>query len=196
MPLLSSSIGEIKPHYDVVVVGSGYGGGIAASRLARAKKRVCVLERGKELLPGDFPDTYGKVARESQVSLPGRVPGPDHLGPRTALYDFHVNEKMNVVVGCGLGGTSLINAGITMRPDPRIWDDPRWPSALREDGGARVEEGFRRALEMLRPTLFPDHLPKPAKLTALELAGRALGEKVARVPLSIAFEAGRAPRPR
>lgn len=192
MPLLSSSIGEIKPHYDVVVVGSGYGGGIAASRLSRAKKRVCVLERGKELLAGDFPDTYAKFARETQVSFPADVPGPDHYGPRTALYDFQVNEKMNVVVGCGLGGTSLINAGITVRPDARIFADPRWPAALREDP-ALLEEGFRRAEEMLRPTVYPDHLPKPAKLIALESAGRAIGEKVARVPLSIAFEAGLSP---
>jgi cholesterol oxidase len=125
VPLLSSSIGEIKPHYDVVVVGSGYGGGVAASRLARAKKRVCVLERGKELLPGDFPDTYAKFAKETQINLPASVPGPEHIGPRTALYDFHVNDKMNVVVGCGLGGTSLINAGITMRHLHRGLRPPR-----------------------------------------------------------------------
>ena len=49
---------QIKEIYDVVVVGSGYGGGIAASRMARAGKKVCLLERGKEFLPGDFPDTH------------------------------------------------------------------------------------------------------------------------------------------
>ena len=43
--------------YDVVVIGSGYGGGISASRLARAGRSVCLLERGKEFLPGEFPDT-------------------------------------------------------------------------------------------------------------------------------------------
>ncbi len=48
MKYISSSITEIKRHYDVVVIGSGYGGGIAASRMARAGKTVCLLERGKE----------------------------------------------------------------------------------------------------------------------------------------------------
>lgn len=192
MPLLSSSIGAIKPHYDVVVVGSGYGGGIAASRLARAKKRVCVLERGKELLAGDFPDTYAKFSQETQISLPAEALGPEHYGPRTGLYDVRLDEKMNVVVGCGLGGTSLINAGITVRPDARLFDDPRWPVALRNDP-ALLEEGFRRAEEMLRPEVYPDHLPKPAKLIAIEAAGRAIGEKVSRVPLSIAFESGLSP---
>ena len=54
---LSSQIEAMKSNYTVVVIGSGYGGGISASRLARAGQKVCVLERGKEFLPGEFPDT-------------------------------------------------------------------------------------------------------------------------------------------
>ena len=60
MARLASPIDQLKPHYTVVVVGSGYGAGIAASRLARAKAKdkseitVCVLERGKEFQPGDL----------------------------------------------------------------------------------------------------------------------------------------------
>ena len=72
----SSPIEDLRPHYTVVVIGSGYGGGIAASRLARAGQQVCVLERGKEFLPGEYPDTELEALPEVQVRLPDQVIGP------------------------------------------------------------------------------------------------------------------------
>ncbi len=56
MRRLSKPFSELKLRYDVVVVGSGYGGGVAASRLDRAGTKVAVLERGREFAIGDFPD--------------------------------------------------------------------------------------------------------------------------------------------
>lgn len=47
-PKLSSQFESMKSEYDVVVVGSGYGAGVAASRMARAGKSVAVLELGRE----------------------------------------------------------------------------------------------------------------------------------------------------
>jgi NADPH-dependent 2,4-dienoyl-CoA reductase/sulfur reductase-like enzyme len=47
-PRLSKPVELLRPTYDVVVIGSGYGGGVAASRLARGGQSVCLLERGKE----------------------------------------------------------------------------------------------------------------------------------------------------
>lgn len=119
MDRLSRPAGSIKAHYDVVVVGSGYGGAIAASRLARAGQEVCVLERGRELQPGEYPNTKLSLLRETQTDLPLA-----HLGSPTALFDLRYNEDINVVAGCGLGGTSLINSGASLRADPRIFEDP------------------------------------------------------------------------
>jgi len=58
---LSSPLDAIRSAYDVVVVGSGYGGGVTASRLARAGLKVCVIERGREFLTGEFPARLPEV---------------------------------------------------------------------------------------------------------------------------------------
>ncbi|KAJ8026485.1 hypothetical protein HOLleu_31316 [Holothuria leucospilota] len=80
---LSSPLGNIKARYDVIVIGTGYGGSIAASRCARAGQRVCVLEKGKEWLPGDFPETEFKAIKEVQMTVKGKK---DLVG--RSSYDF------------------------------------------------------------------------------------------------------------
>src|SRR5215472_16331199 len=101
---LASPFELMKDRYRVVVVGSGYGGSIVASRLARAGQEVCVLEQGRELQPGEYPTTLAEAGPELQVDMP-----EFHLGSRTGLYQVVVNPDVNVFKGCGLGGTSLVN---------------------------------------------------------------------------------------
>ena len=148
---LSAPIGEIDDGYDVVVVGSGYGGAVAASRLSRAGRSVCVLERGKELHPGEYPATGLAAARELQLDLPG-----GHVGPRTGLYDLRVGEGISVFVGCGLGGTSLVNANVALQADRRVFDDPCWPAQLRDDLDKGLDDGYGKAFGMLRPNPVPN----------------------------------------
>src|SRR5213593_2876596 len=185
IPRIGSPLERMRPHYTVVVVGSGYVGAIAASRLARAGQSVCLLERGQELRPGEFPDTAGEAVRETQLDLP-----TGHVGSRTSLYDIRVNDDINVFMGCGLGGTSLVNANVALRPDPRVYDDVRWPRALRADVPTRLADGFRRAEEMLKPNPYPADQPPLAKLRALERSGRAVGQPATRVPINVTFADG------
>jgi cholesterol oxidase len=58
MKRLSLPVSALKSVYDVVVIGSGYGGSITASRMARAGKKVCLFERGREILPGEYPNEF------------------------------------------------------------------------------------------------------------------------------------------
>ncbi|MDQ3764000.1 MAG: alpha/beta fold hydrolase [Actinomycetota bacterium] len=182
MTRLSSPIEDLKDHYEVVVVGSGYGGAIAASRLARAGRQVCLLERGKELQPGEYPDTGPEALAEMQIDFPHR-----HVGSRTALYDMRVNDDLNVVLGCGLGGTSLINANVSLRADPRVFDGPHWPEALRADLETLMEDGYRRAEEMLKPTPLPDSVVSLKKLEALADSSTVLPGRFNRVPINVTF---------
>lgn len=181
MQRLSSPHNEIKDTYDVVVVGSGYGGGIAASRMARAGKKVCVLERGKEFLPGDFPDEMDEALCEVQINS-----ATGHIGGRTALFDFNRNKDMNVLVGCGLGGTSLINANVSLKAEDRIFNDSVWPDEIRSDG--LIQQGYERAKAMLLPALYPRNAPKLPKLQALEESAQAMGAKFIRTPINVNFD--------
>lgn len=186
MPRVSIPLADIKPHYTVVVVGSGYGGAIAASRMARAGQSVCLLERGKEWRPGEYPDTEREAMQEMQADTPAA-----HVGSRLGLYDFRFNDDLNVFVGCGLGGTSLVNANVSLKAEPRVFDDPRWPAPVRDDG--LLEAGYGQACEMLKPVPYPegsDGFPPLPKLEALKRSAEALGGKFSRPPINVTFRAG------
>ena len=102
--------------FDVVIVGTGYGGSVAAAELAktRGNRRVCVLERGREHLPGSFPSRMAELAGHVRFSTQGsRHP----RGRREGLFDVRVGEDLCALVANGVGGGSLINAGVMALPD-------------------------------------------------------------------------------
>lgn len=178
MARLARPASELRSRYDAVVVGSGYGGGVAALRLARMGLSVAVLERGREIVPGEFPTTAAGVRRELQTCLGGiRSGAPD------GLFDLRIGPDGAVLGGCGVGGTSLISAGICLAPDMLLLEDACWPAALRADHYLAV--GFHRARAMLCPEPLPD--ADCERLSALERSGAAIGRAVGRLPLHIAF---------
>ncbi len=185
-PTLSRPHGDMAARYDVVVVGSGYGGAIAASRLARADRSVCVLERGREIPAGDFPETAASAAWQLQVRR-----GARRFGRATGLFDLRAGDDLSVVVGCGLGGTSLINAGVALRPKPWVYDE-RWPAELRgEDVGPdELAPYFERAERMLGSTPYPDTWQEPTKLAVLRQAAEAIDDTVTRPPINVTFTDG------
>lgn len=184
MKRISSDLTNISDTpYDVIVIGSGYGGSIAASRLARAGKRVCLLERGREILPGDFPDTLLEATEEMQVTLPDT-----HIGSEIGLFDIHVQEQQNVVVGCGLGGTSLINANVALPPTLEVLADPVWPEEIRTDHDTLLQQGYGRAAEMLKPIAYPSNYPVVNKLKAHRKSAKYLSASFSRPPINVTFD--------
>ena len=177
---LSRSLEFVRDRYDVIVVGSGYGGGVAASRLSRAGKKIAVLERGREVLTGQFPTRFSDLKNEMQVT--GKRL---RTGPSSALFDVRLGDDMHVLVGCGLGGGSLINAGVALQPDARVFADRRWPGQVAQDG--LLEEGFRRARRWLQPQSDP-RAAEYTKYRTLQAAGSALGYDIVAPTVTVSFD--------
>jgi cholesterol oxidase len=141
---LARSHDELNAKYDVVVIGSGYGGGAAALRLASwqrngAKKSVCVLERGREWRAGDFPEEPWDLA--SKLRAPWDANG---------LFEFHMGSDIDVVTGNGLGGTSLINANVMIQPEASVFREKGWPATL-----PNLAPYYARAREVIAPNPHP-----------------------------------------
>jgi cholesterol oxidase len=177
---LARQLDKIDRHYDVVIVGSGYGGGVAASRLARAGKRVAVLERGREFVTGEFPSRFPEMRNEMRVT--GKRMS---LGSQTGLYDVRLGEDMHVLVGCGLGGGSLVNAGVALRPDDRVFADAVWPGQVRQDG--LLDEGFRRARQWLQPARDPQ-AEAQIKFQSLAQATRGMPGRTVAPEIVVSFD--------
>ncbi|HRD76153.1 MAG TPA: GMC family oxidoreductase N-terminal domain-containing protein, partial [Hyphomicrobiaceae bacterium] len=177
---LAKPVGSLAARYDAVVIGSGYGGGVAASRLSRMGLKVAVLERGREWLPGEFPSSVLAAQREF------RMTGAKlSIGSPTALFDLRLGDDVHVLQASGVGGTSLINANVCLVPDARVIEDHIWPEGVRTNHWLQV--GFRRARDMLQPATLPA-ASTPLKLKALEKAAKSVSSVAERIPLHITFE--------
>ncbi|MDB5955644.1 GMC family oxidoreductase N-terminal domain-containing protein [Ramlibacter sp.] len=132
--------------WDVVIVGSGYGGAMAAAELAGLHGEngqplsVCVLERGREYAPGMFASSLGELPAHVRAH---RGTHDGAIGRPEALLDLRIGEDVTALVANGLGGGSLINAGVMETPAPA---DRRWPEALRRDLDDADFDAVRQAL--------------------------------------------------
>jgi cholesterol oxidase len=182
MVAVARTVSEAMAHYDAVVIGSGYGGGVAASRLARMGLRVAVLEQGRHWRPGDFPTTT--KARRKATRLTGRA---WKLGDPAGLYYLSVGKGLTVFGASGLGGGSLINAGVVLRPDLGRLRKSGWPEAVVSDG--LLVEGLARAEAMLGvgPVPGPERF---AKFAGMRRAGEACGRSVQLPSMTISHRPG------
>lgn len=140
--------GGKKIVHDVAVVGSGYGGAVAALRLAQRGFEVLVLERGEEYLPGEFPNDIANLPKHIRVERWNHDP----IGYESGLFDLRIGENAGVLVGNALGGTSQINANVAMRPDHRVFENGKWPDAIKRDSSKGLLDAHfdqaRRTLEV------------------------------------------------
>src|SRR5664280_2044707 len=174
--MLSTPWAQRKNKYDFVIIGSGYGGAIAAARLAAAnlnpKPSVCILERGKERQPGEFPETLADVVGEARSSA-------NPLG----LFELLTHPDISVIKGSGLGGTSLINANVAIEPDREVFEQFHWPAEIAFD---ELQPYYQRAREVLAPSVHPRAM-QLAKVQALNRRAQEMGTTVEALTIAVNF---------
>ena len=102
--------------YDVVVIGSGFGGSVAALRLAEKGYKICVLEAGARFEDKDFPKTSWRLSKfifAPRLGLKG-------------IQRIHKLPDVFILCGAGVGGGSLVYANTLYQPSDEYFNDPQW----------------------------------------------------------------------
>ena len=177
-----------QPDFDVLVIGSGYGGAICAARLAARRKpgvKIGVLERGREWVPGTFPSSLANFRPFSRHSSWLRAQlATNPLG----LFGFYNQGDVTVVNGSGLGGSSLINCEVVIETEEDVFRQAAWPEELRAKSVLRPY--YDRARRVLAPQRTPeDRFPPKLKAhlgTATVLAAQGTWPAGVAYPVGLA----------
>ena len=105
--------------FDVIVIGSGFGGAISACRLAEAGYKVLILERGRRWDKSNYP------RRPEDQWLWNN----EHPEQEQGWLDFHAFPHMSVVTGAAVGGGSLIYANISCEAPQAVFQ-AGWPQEI------------------------------------------------------------------
>ena len=183
---------EVEEHR-VLVVGSGFGGGVSALRLARAGVPVVVLERGRRWPAGPNSDTFPSATSPDERAVwfggAAEVFGrPVDLPRYTGLLEASVGENMTAVLPTGVGGGSLIYQGMSLQPTEELFSD--WfPGAI--NWSEMDREYFSRVARMLRLAEAPDALidsPQYAASRHFAQRARDSGLPVSKIPMPIDWD--------
>ncbi|WIM89529.1 GMC family oxidoreductase [Candidatus Mycobacterium wuenschmannii] len=143
--------------YDVLVIGSGFGGSVAALRLSEKGYRVGVLEKGARWAPEDHPPNSEHTRKVAWRPHFGMI-GPLQL---TALKNVLVQTFIAV------GGGSLMYGGVLYEPPQTFYDNPQWASIT--DWRAELAAYYDQAKRMLGVATNP-------RLTPADEAFKAVAE--------------------
>jgi cholesterol oxidase len=145
--------------YDVVVIGSGFGGSVAALRLTEKGYRVLVIEAGARFADQDFAKTSWNLKKFLYFPK---------LGLR-GIQRIDLLKNVMVMSGAGVGGGSLVYANTLYRPSETFFQTGPWAKVA--DWQRLLEPYYRQAEQMLGVVTNPFESPS-------DVAIRAVGERL------------------
>ena len=140
--------------YDVIVVGSGFGGSVTALRLTEKGYRVGVLEAGRRFTPESLPKNSWDLKNYLWA-------------PRLGMYGIqriHLLGNVMVLAGAGVGGGSLNYANTLYVPPKPFFEDPQWKDIT--DWQEELKPYYDQARRMLGVRLNPTMTPSDVHLKA------------------------------
>jgi cholesterol oxidase len=167
----------VNRDFDVVIVGSGFGGSVAALRLTEKGYKVAVLEAGRRFTERDFPKTSWRLSRF--LFMP-------RLGLR-GIQRIHALPDVLVLAGAGVGGGSLVYANTLYQPPDTYFQDPQWRHIT--DWKSELLPWYDQASRMLGVAENPHFSPsdKAMKDVAEEMG---VGHTFKMAPLGVHFGKG------
>jgi cholesterol oxidase len=162
--------------WDVVVVGSGFGGAVAACRLAEAGMRVLVLERGRRWDPQNLPRRADDDGWWWDHRRPER---------RNGWIDLRLFRRVGVAQGAAVGGGSHIYANISVEAPPLVFEQG-WPEGV--DYSALAPH-YDRVGEFMEITPVPDNqIPERTRLMQEAANAVGAGERFRKIGLAVRFD--------
>ncbi|WP_028923173.1 GMC oxidoreductase [Pseudonocardia acaciae] len=160
--------------YDVLIIGSGFGGSVSALRLTEKGYRVGVLEAGRRFDADGYPKTSWDVRRFLWA-------------PKLGCYGIqriHLLKDVVILAAAGVGGGSLVYANTLYEPLAPFYDDPQWSHIT--DWRAELAPHYHRAEHMLGVVTNP--LVTAADRVVKEVAeDMGAGDRVHPTPVGVFF---------
>ncbi|MFJ3791812.1 GMC oxidoreductase [Kitasatospora sp. NPDC090091] len=169
---------EAEFDYDVVVVGSGFGGSVSALRLTEKGYRVAVLEAGRRFERDELPRNSWDLAKYLWA-------------PKLGLYGIqriHLLANVLILAGAGVGGGSLNYANTLYVPPKAFFEDRQWRHIT--DWQEELAPFYDQAQRMLGVRLNPTVTPSDVHLkAAAEKMG--VGDTFHMAPVGVFFGDGK-----
>lgn len=164
-----------RMHYDVLVVGSGFGGSVAALRATEKGYRVGVLEAGRRFEDDELPKTSWRLRKYLWA-------------PQLGCYGvqrIHLLPDVLVMAAAGVGGGSLNYANTLYKPPTPFFEDPQWGHIT--DWESELGPYYDQASRMLG--VRPNPTFTPADAVMREVAEEmGVGETFSTTPVGVFFD--------
>ncbi|HZT32892.1 MAG TPA: GMC family oxidoreductase [Bryobacteraceae bacterium] len=161
--------------FDVIVIGSGFGGAITGCRLAEAGYRVLILERGRRWDKDSYPRKPGDMWTWSH-----QHPELEH-----GWLDLRVFPHMAVAAGAGVGGGSLIYANVSCEPPAKIFEKG-WPPEITY---SELQPYYETVARFMNVQKVPANQWTRRMRLMQEAAGQAgFGDRFTQLELAVSFD--------